>query len=57
MKSQPHSENDIVIGEATILGGIDRDTDAPVWFLPGGRYTTDRARATEVAEIISEILG
>lgn len=56
MITQPASENNIIHGQARVMGAIAMDSRKPAWILPGGRYTLSEGRARTVAGAINKAL-
>lgn len=56
MNIQPASENNIVHGQAQVVGAIATNSGKPAWILPGGRYTLNEGRARAIAREINSVL-
>lgn len=54
MKLQTASENNIIHGQATVMGAVTPDGNRAAWILPGGRYTFSEGRARAVARAIDK---
>lgn len=57
MKLLPAAQNNIIHGQARIMGAITENDRKPAWILPGGRYTLNPGRAMEVAKRINRALS
>lgn len=56
MKIEQYQANNIVVGQARIMGGVVQYSNQPAWILPGGFYTLNIGRANEMASQINRML-